>query len=139
MGKCLLPAHWCILQSLQNNFYPIKSFTTERYMQQYLAFFFFSPATALKLSSCNNTMRQLVMTSRCMLPIAMQNHCRCQHAALRSHTPTSPRDLKKKTYVGFEPKISHPSIGPLINTTQHTTIMSLQRIKHCLFHNRCPK
>lgn len=79
MGKCLLPAHWCILQSLQNNFYPIKSFTTECYMQQYLAFF--PPATALKLSSCNNTNKTVsndkqVHASHCHAkPLSMPTCC----------------------------------------------------------------
>lgn len=70
------------------------------------------------------------MTSKRMLPIAMQNHRRCRHAARRSHTATSQRRLEKQTYVGFQLNSSHPSVAPIIDTTQHTTFVSLQRFKH---------
>lgn len=115
------PAPSSLVQSAvtTNNCDPIKSFTTERYLQQHFAPLP-PPRQHQKWSKCKNRDETVSIDKQ-----VHASHCHAKplptsrHAALRSQTPSSPPGLKKKTYAGFEPKSSHPLMVHSI--TQHNT------------------
>lgn len=152
MGKCPVPARWLILQSPRKQLW-----FHHRHKQSYLKLadhcislnhsMHLNPALVTtivvllmsvplyKCAVATNLIRLLVMTSLCMLPIAMQTTADadmlCWDPPTPARTQMSKRLVEKKDLRYF--RMYHPSRGPLSNTTWHT-IVSLQALKRILFH-----
>lgn len=150
MGKCPVPAHWLILQSLRKQLW-----SNHGHKQCYLRL----ANHCISLSHSMNLNPALVTTIAvllmsvplCKCAVAVSNdkpvHASHRHAMamvsahdasmLCRDPPTTHPDVRatcrKKDLRCF--RMYHPSRGPLSNTTWHT-IVSLQALKRILFQNK---